>query len=142
MELDKAKQVLCNAKLTVEEQEARDTLFKEFENLVRIAIETAFDKSNKDTELLCRRLLAIKKIELKDGLYTRSPFDFEQHFRIDGVEYDREKMFFINDDKLDEYRKEYNQMLIDKKVEKYECSIKELGDEIENLKNKHIPDEI
>lgn len=137
MELDKAKQVLCNAKLTVEEQEARDTLFKEFENLVRIAIETAFDKSNKDTELLCRRLLAIKKIELKDGLYTRSPFDFEQHFRIDGVEYDREKMFFINDDKLDEYTKQ-----LEKKVEKYEWSIKELEDEIENLKNKYIPDEI
>lgn len=137
MELDKAKQVLCNAKLTVEEQEARDTLFKEFENLVRIAIETAFDKSNKDTELLCRRLLAIKKIELKDGLYTRSPFDFEQHFRIDGVEYDREKMFFINDDKLDEYTKQ-----LEKKVEKYEWSIKELEDEITNLKNKYIPDEI
>lgn len=137
MELDKAKQVLCNAKLTVEEQEARDTLFKEFENLVRIAIETAFDKSNKDTELLCRRLLAIKKIELKDGLYTRSPFDFEQHFRIDGVEYDREKMFFINDDKLDEYTKQ-----LEKKVEKYEWSIKELEDKIENLKNKYIPDEI
>lgn len=137
MELDKAKQVLCNAKLTVEEQEARDTLFKEFENLVRIAIETAFDKSNKDTELLCRRLLAIKKIKLKDGLYTRSPFDFEQHFRIDGVEYDREKMFFINDDKLDEYTKQ-----LEKKVEKYEWSIKELEDEIENLKNKYIPDEI
>lgn len=137
MELDKAKQVLCNAKLTVEEQEARDTLFKEFENLVRIAIETAFDKSNKDTELLCRRLLAIKKIELKDGLYTRSPFDFEQHFRIDGVEYDREKMFFINDDKLDEYTKQ-----LEKKVEKYEWSIKELENEIENLKNKYIPDEI
>lgn len=137
MELDKAKQILCNAKLTVEEQEARDTLFKEFENLVRIAIETAFDKSNKDTELLCRRLLAIKKIELKDGLYTRSPFDFEQHFRIDGVEYDREKMFFINDDKLDEYTKQ-----LEKKVEKYEWSIKELEDEIGNLKNKYIPDEI
>lgn len=137
MELDKAKQVLCNAKLTVEEQKARDTLFKEFENLVRIAIETAFDKSNKDTELLCRRLLAIKKIELKDGLYTRSPFDFEQHFRIDGVEYDREKMFFINDDKLDEYTKQ-----LEKKVEKYEWSIKKLEDEIENLKNKYIPDEI
>ena len=137
MELDKAKQVLCNAKLTVEEQKARDTLFKEFENLVRIAIETALDKSNKDTELLCRRLLAIKKIELKDGLYTRSPFDFEQHFRIDGVEYDREKMFFINDDKLDEYTKQ-----LEKKVEKYEWSIKKLEDEIENLKNKYIPDEI
>lgn len=137
MELDKAKQVLCNAKITVEEQEARDTLFKEFEDLIKIAIETAFDKSNKDTELLCRRLLAIKKIELKDGLYTRSPFDFEQHFRIDGVEYDREKMFFINDDKLDEYTKQ-----LEKKVEKYECSIKELEDKIENLKNKYIPDEI
>lgn len=111
MNLNQAKQILCNANLTVEQQEARDLYFKEFEDLVRIAVETAFDTTNKDTELLCRRLLAIDKIKLKDGLYTRDPFDFEEHFRIDGVEYDREKMFFIEEDKLDEYTKQLEEKI-------------------------------
>ena len=111
MDLNKAKQILCNANLTVEEQEARDLYFKEFEDLVRVAVETAFDEQNIDTELLCRRLLAINKIKLENGLYTRDPFDFEQHFRIDGVEYDREKMFFIEEDKLDEYTKQLEEKI-------------------------------
>lgn len=111
MDLEKAKQILCNANLTVEEQEARDLYFKEFEDLVRVAIETAFDEQNIDTELLCRRLLAIKRIQLKDGLYTRDPFDFEEHFRIDGVEYNKEKIFFIEEDKLDEYTKQLEEKI-------------------------------
>ena len=111
MDLNEAKQILCNANLTVAEQEARDLYFKEFEDLVRVAVETAFDEQNIDTELLCRRLLAINKIKLENGLYTRDPFDFEQHFRIDGVEYDREKMFFIEEDKLDEYTKQLEEKI-------------------------------
>lgn len=111
MDLNEAKQILCNANLTVAEQEARDLYFKEFEDLVRVAVETAFDEQNIDTELLCRRLLAINKIKLENGLYTRDPFDFEQHFRIDGVEYDREKMFFIDEDKLDEYTKQLEEKI-------------------------------
>ena len=106
MNLDKAKQILCNAKLTAEEREARDLYFDEFEKLIIIAIETAFDKQNIDTELLCRRLLAIDRIKLENGLYTRDPLDWEQHIRIDGVEYDREKCFFIDEDRLDEYTKQ------------------------------------
>lgn len=130
MEYDEAKQILCNAKLTVEEQNARDTIFQEFDKLVKIAIETAFDTYNKDTEILLRRLLALKRIRLENGLYTRDPLDFEEHFRIDGIEYNREKMFFIEDDNLDEYTKQ-----LEKKVEVYEQTIKE-------LKNKNIQDEI
>ena len=109
----------------------------DYEKLIEVAIETAFNKENKNTELLLRRLLAMKKIRLVNGQYLRDPLDYEKHFRIDGIEYNREKMFFINDDKLDEYTKQ-----LEKKVEKYECSIKELEDKIENLKNKYIPDEI
>jgi len=119
MNLNEAKQILCNANLTVEEQKARDLYFKEFEDLARIAIETAFDQTNGDTELLCRRLLAINKIKLENGLYTRDPFDFEQHFRIDGVEYDREKCFFIEEDKLDEYTKQ-----LEEKIKRLEGSDK------------------
>lgn len=128
MEYDDAKQILCNAKLTVEEQNARDTIFQEFDKLVKIAIETAFDTYNKDTEILLRRLLALKRIELKDGLYTRNPLDFEEYFRIDGIEYDREKMFFIEDDKVDEYTKQ-----LETKVKNLEEKVKEVTDERNNL---------
>ena len=123
-----AKQILCNAKLTVEEQNARDTIFQEFDKLVKIAIETAFDTYNKDTEILLRRLLALKRIELKDGLYTRNPLDFVEYFRIDGIEYDREKMFFIEDDKVDEYTKQ-----LETKVKNLEEKVKEVTDERNNL---------
>lgn len=102
----------------------------EYEKLVQVAIETAFDKENRDTELLLRRLLAMGKIRLIDGQYSRDPLDYEKHFRIDGIEYNREKMFFIEDDKVDEYTKQ-----LEKKVEMYEQTIKE-------LKNKNIQDEI
>lgn len=128
MEYDDAKQILCNAKLTIEEQNARDTIFQEFDKLVKIAIETAFDTYNEDTETLLRRLLALKRIELKDGLYTRNPLDFEKHFRIDGIEYDREKMFFIENDKLDEYTRQ-----LEVKVKNLEAKVKEVTDERNNL---------
>lgn len=128
MEYDDAKQILCNAKLTIEEQNARDTIFQEFDKLVKIAIETAFDTYNEDTETLLRRLLALKRIELKDGLYTRNPLDFEEHFRIDGIEYSREKMFFIEDDKVDEYTKQ-----LETKVKNLEAKVKEVTDERNNL---------
>ena len=128
MEYDDAKQILCNAKLTIEEQNARDTIFQEFDKLVKIAIETAFDTYNEDTETLLRRLLALKRIELKDGLYTRNPLDFEEHFRIDGIEYSREKMFFIEDDKVDEYTKQ-----LETKVKNLEAKVEEVTDERNNL---------
>lgn len=128
MEYDDAKQILCNAKLTIEEQNARDTIFQEFDKLVKIAIETAFDTYNEDTETLLRRLLALKRIELKDGLYTRNPLDFEEHFRIDGIEYSREKMFFIENDKLDEYTRQ-----LEVKVKNLEEKVKEVTDERNNL---------
>lgn len=128
MEYDDAKQILCNAKLTIEEQNARDTIFQEFDKLVKIAIETAFDTYNEGTETLLRRLLALKRIELKDGLYTRNPLDFEEHFRIDGIEYSREKMFFIENDKLDEYTRQ-----LEVKVKNLEEKVKEVTDERNNL---------
>lgn len=100
----------------------------EYEKLVQIAIETAFDKENRDTELLLRRLLAMGKIRLVDGQYSRDPLDYEKHFRIDGIEYDREKMFFIEDDKVDEYTKQ-----LETKVKNLEEKVKEVTDERNNL---------
>ena len=100
----------------------------EFEKLVQVAIETAFDKENRDTELLLRRLLAMGKIRLIDGQYSRDPLDYEKHFRIDGIEYDREKMFFIENDKLDEYTRQ-----LEVKVKNLEEKVKEVTDERNNL---------
>lgn len=100
----------------------------EYEKLVQIAIETAFDKENRDTELLLRRLLAMGKIRLVDGQYSRDPLDYEKHFRIDGIKYDREKMFFIEDDKVDEYTKQ-----LETKVKNLEEKVKEVTDERNNL---------
>lgn len=100
----------------------------EYEKLVQVAIETAFDKENRDTELLLRRLLAMGKIRLIDGQYSRDPLDYEKHFRIDGIEYDREKMFFIEDDKVDEYTKQ-----LETKVKNLEEKVKEVTDERNNL---------
>ena len=100
----------------------------EYEKLVQFAIETAFDKENPDTELLLRRLLAMGKIRLVDGQYSRDPLDYEKHFRIDGIEYDREKMFFIEDDKVDEYTKQ-----LETKVKNLEEKVKEVTDERNNL---------
>lgn len=100
----------------------------EYEKLVQVAIETAFDKENPDTELLLRRLLAMGKIRLVDGQYSRDPLDYEKHFRIDGIEYDREKMFFIEDDKVDEYTKQ-----LETKVKNLEEKVKEVTDERNNL---------
>lgn len=99
----------------------------EYEKLVQVAIETAFDKENRDTELLLRRLLAMGKIRLVDGQYSRDPLDYEKHFRIDGIEYDREKMFFIENDKLDEYTRQL-EVKVKKLEEKVEILTKENRD--------------
>lgn len=100
----------------------------EYEKLVQVAIETAFDKENSDTELLLRRLLAMGKIKLVDGQYSRDPLDYEKHFRIDGIEYDREKMFFIKEDSLDEYTKQ-----LEVKVKKLETEVERLTKENKDL---------
>lgn len=116
MNLDKAMNKLLWAKgLDEEESAARDIVLDEFQKLIVVAIETAFDKMNPYTETLMRRLLAIEKIKLKDGKYVRDELDFEKSWTIDGIRYEKEKMFFINDDKLDEYTRQ-----LEKKVEEYE----------------------
>lgn len=72
-----------------------------YSNLVKVAIETAFDDKNKDTELLLRVLFKQKQIKLKDGNYI-NPIRHKT-FRVLGIQYEREKVFLIDDDKLDAY---------------------------------------
>lgn len=108
------------------------TLLEELNKLERVAIETAFDKDNKDTEFLCRRLLAMGLIKLEDGVYKRNKLPYEENgFTIDGVVYDREKIFLIEDDKLDEYTKQ-----LEKEKEKLQESYNERVQEIIDLEEK------
>lgn len=98
----------------------------DIDRLINIAIETAFDKSNKNTESLCRRLLAMGKIKLNEkGFYTRDPLDWEKHFKIDNIVYDREKAYFVGESELDDYTKQ-----LEEKVKDQEKEIKKLKEKI------------
>ena len=113
-----------------------EQLEKENEHLVRVAIETAFDKDNNDTEFLCRRLLTMGKIKLEDGVYKRNKLPYEEDgFTIDGILYDREKIFFIEDDKLDEYTKqlETEKEQLKAKIEQLEQAERVINDVVSHL---------
>lgn len=122
MSLEKAKEILskCDWKLTKKEKEAKKAILNEFNKLIEIATETAFDRFNERTETLLRRLKALGKIKLVNGEYQRDKLDFEEHFIIDGIEYNKEKMFILEEDKIDEYTKqcEYKIELYDNMIDK------------------------
>lgn len=80
-----------------------EELKDENKDLSTIGIETAFTVDNKDVESLLRCLLKYEKIKLKDGIYQRKDFDWEKNMSILGLEKEREKCFYIEDDKVDEY---------------------------------------
>lgn len=109
--INKLKQE-SSSELNLEFLEILEYYMQENEKLGRVAIETGFREANKDCEFLFRRLLAMDFITLKDGMYSRKPFDFEKSFRIDGLLYDKEKIFFLEDDQLDEYTKQLENKLL------------------------------
>lgn len=109
--INKLKQE-SSSELNLEFLKILEYYMQENEKLGRVAIETGFREVNKDCEFLFRRLLAMDFITLKDGMYSRKPFDFEKQFRIDGLLYDKEKIFFLEDDQLDEYTKQLENKLL------------------------------
>lgn len=109
--INKLKQE-SSSELNLEFLEILEYYMQENEKLGRVAIETGFREVNKDCEFLFRRLLAMDFITLEDGMYSRKPFDFEKSFRIDGLLYDKEKIFFLEDDRLDEYTKQLENKLL------------------------------
>ena len=93
--------------------EITDTFYKAIENLlkaytglVKVSTETAFDTVNEDTEFLCRLLLKQGQLE-----FNKEKFEYinprqNKEFEVNGIMYTKEKIFFINDDELDDYTKQ------------------------------------
>ena len=136
---------LINAKITFTISpsdygwKAIEHLIKGYKQLVDISIETAFDDTNKDTELLCRVLLKQGQITIENGMYHRENFDWEKHLKMLGLEKVREKDFFLQDSKIDEYTKQLEHKI--KELEKssipvssVEETIEELDEELEIMK--------
>lgn len=83
-----------------------ENLEENYENLVRISIETAFDEKNEDTEFLLRCLLKQGKISLNKEKQEYENPQKDKEFDVIGIKFEREKCFLIEDDKLDEYTKQ------------------------------------
>lgn len=108
-----------NSEIEYELEKTRD----EIKELSKAAIETAFDDSNKDTEILCRVLLKYGKIKLENGFYQRDKMEFEEYCSLVGFEMDREKMMYVGDDENKEYIEQ-----LEYKLEKAEKEIEQLKD--------------
>lgn len=116
-----------------------ENLEKEYENLVRISIETAFDEKNEDTEFLLRCLLKQGKISLNKEKQEYENPQKDKEFDVIGIKFEREKCFLIENDKLDEYTKQLEYKLensIPKK--KIEEKIEELENEQSKVKNNKL----
>lgn len=112
-------------------------VIKAYKQLVDISIETAFDDTNKDTELLCRVLLNQKQITIENGMYHRENFDWEKHLKILGLENVREKNFFVQDSQIDEYTKQLEYKI--EELEKELNSVKEIYYTQKEIEENYIP---
>lgn len=120
-----------------------------YDKLARISIETAFDSQNKDTEFLLRTLLSQNKIKFDEEKKEYVNPQQTEEFRVNGIMFAKEKVYLINDDKLDEYTRQleykYNSMneRIDEVIKEFKSiisnpDIRELSkykDLIETLSN-------
>lgn len=90
-----------------------------YDKLARIAIETAFDKQNKDTEFLLRTLLSQNKIKFDEEKKEYVNPQQTKEFEVNGIMFTKEKIYLINDDKLDEYTKqiEYKYNSINERID-------------------------
>lgn len=115
-----------------------EELISNYDKLVKVSIETAFDKQNIDTEFLLRVLLSQNKIEFDDNKKEYVNPQENETFEVNGVMYDREKVYLINDDKLDDYTKQleykYNSM-----VTRIDTITKEFKNIIHNSSIKDLP---
>lgn len=84
------------------DKEQRDI---EYAQLVKASEQIAFNERNNYTEDLLRCLLKQGNIELINGMYHRKDFDYEKenNITIVGEMKVREKVFYLDEDSLDEY---------------------------------------
>ena len=99
-----------------------DVLRNMYKDLVYIATETAFDEANHDTEILLRTLLLQHRINFNEESKQYQNPNWDKEFEINGIKFEKEKIYLINEDRVDEYTKqlEYQLKEKDKKITELE----------------------
>ena len=115
-----------------------DVLRNMYKNLVYIATETAFDEANQNTEFLLRTLLLQHRINFNEESKQYQNPNWDKSFEVNGIKFEKEKIYLINEDRVDEYTKqlEYQLKEKDKKITELENMLKpvnKLEDNIEKF---------
>lgn len=107
-----------------------DVLRNMYKDLVFIATETAFDEANHDTEFLLRTLLLQHRINFNEESKQYQNPNWDKSCEINEIKFEKEKMYFINEDSIDEYTKqlEYQLKEKDKKTTELENILKPILD--------------
>ena len=107
-----------------------DVLRNMYKDLVYIATETAFDEANHDTEFLLRTLLLQHRINFNEESKQYQNPNWDKEFEINGIKFEKEKTYLINEDRVDEYTKqlEYQLKEKDKKITELENMLKPVLD--------------
>ena len=91
-----------------------DVLKNMYKDLVYIATETAFDEVNRDTEFLLRILLLQHRINFNEESKQYENPNWDKSCEINGIKFEREKTYLINEDRVDEYTKQLEYQLKEK----------------------------
>ena len=107
-----------------------DVLRNMYKDLVFIATETAFDEANQNTEFLLRTLLLQHRINFNEESKQYQNPNWDKEFEINGIKFEKEKIYLINEDRVDEYTKqlEYQLKEKDKKITELENILKPILD--------------
>ena len=107
-----------------------DILRNMYKDLVYIATETAFDEANHDTEFLLRTLLLQHRINFNEESKQYQNHNWDKSCEINGIKFEKEKTYLINEDRVDEYTKqlEYQLKEKDKKITELENMLKPVLD--------------
>ncbi len=107
-----------------------DVLRNMYKDLVYIATETAFDEVNHDTEFLLRTLLLQHRINFNEESKQYQNSNWDKSCEINGIKFEKEKTYLINEDRVDEYTKqlEYQLKEKDKKITELENMLKPVLD--------------
>lgn len=106
-----------------------DVLRNMYKNLVYIATETAFDEANQNTEFLLRTLLLQHRINFNEESKQYQNPNWDKNFEVNGIKFEKEKIYLINEDRVDEYTKqlEYQLKEKDKKITELENMLKPIN---------------
>ena len=112
-----------------------DVLRNMYKNLVYIATETAFDEANQNTEFLLRTLLLQHRINFNEESKQYQNPNWDKNFEINGIKFEKEKIYLINEDRVDEYTKqlEYQLKEKDKKITELENMLKSVNKLEDNM---------